>query len=182
MQSAMNAEVERIKREAEAFQTAASQHAQTVVTTAERRLSDASATNVFLQEKVEQLRKEKAEAERKYEQKSTRGSVASAHSTYDMSTPISTSRGPFHKLVPDYFQNLWSQPSDPALVYVPTATMTAPARVEQKPMPMPPVRVTGGSQASRVNGAPKSAPSEPASWPQAAPAACPQATHIQTKL
>jgi hypothetical protein len=63
MQNAMNVEVERIKREAEASQTAASQHVQTVVTTAERRLSDASATNMFLQGQVEQLRKEKAEAE-----------------------------------------------------------------------------------------------------------------------
>jgi len=49
MQNAMNAEVDRIKREAEASQASASQHVHAVVTTAERRLPDASAANQFLQ-------------------------------------------------------------------------------------------------------------------------------------
>ena len=103
MQNAMNVEVDRIKREAEASQASASQHVHAVVTTAERRLSDASAANQFLQGQVEQLQKEKAEAERKYEQKSTRSSAASARSTYDMSTPEATPRVQSFKLVPNFF-------------------------------------------------------------------------------
>ena len=147
MQSAMIAEVDRIKRDAEAFQTAASEQVRTVVATAERRLSDASVTNSFLQGQIEQLEKEKAEAERKNEQRSTRGSVASAHSTYDMSTPQSTPRAPFEKVVPDYFQSLWTFPNSPPKIFAPTATMTAPAQMqgqtEQKPLPVPSVRMTG---------------------------------------
>ena len=179
MQNAINVEVERIKRGAEASRASASQHVHAVVTTAERRLSDASAANHFLQGQVEQLQKEKAEAERKYEQKSTRSGAASARSTYDMSTPEATPRVPSFKLVPDFFQNLWSQPAVPTIVSAPTMTMTAPLRVEQLPLPMPPVRVTGGSQASSVSGA-KAAPAEPAFWPQAVQPARPQATQVGT--
>ncbi len=137
-QQAMNMEVERIKREAEASAASASQHVHAVVTTAERRLSDASAANQVLQGQVEQLQKEKAEAERKYEQKSTRSSVASARSTFDMSTPDATPRVEGFKLIPTYFQNLWAQPTVPVTVSAPTTTMTAPTRVEPLPMPMPP--------------------------------------------
>ena len=59
MQSAMIAEVDRTKRDAEASQTAASEQVRTVVATAERRLSDESVANSFLQGHIEQLEKQK---------------------------------------------------------------------------------------------------------------------------
>ena len=60
--SAMIAEVDKIRRDAEASRIAASDQVRTVVATAERSLSDASVTNLLLQGQVEQLVREKAEA------------------------------------------------------------------------------------------------------------------------
>ena len=137
MQSAMIAEVDRIRRDAEASQNVASEQVRTIVG-----LSDASVTNLFRQGKVEQLVKEKAEAERRSEQRSMRSSAVSANSTYDISTPRTAPRKEYEKLGPNYFQNLWTLPSAAANVFAPTATMTAPARMqgpqtEHKPSPVP---------------------------------------------
>ena len=104
MHSVMFAEVDKIRRDAEAFQNSASEQVRTVAATAGRRLSDASVSNLLFQGQVEQLVKEKAEADKRSEQRSMRSSAASAHSTYDISgSPRTPPKKEYEKLGPSYF-------------------------------------------------------------------------------